>query len=73
MTNDVRSFRNSSERILSLASSGLKVRDIPSLPYIHPLIVIRVLNGSNVDSYQNGNSIRKLGVDSNSDHDRMFK
>ncbi|MFC4307609.1 hypothetical protein ACFPN2_00810 [Steroidobacter flavus] len=69
MTNDVRSMRSTSERIVSLAGSGLKVRDISSLLHIHPLIVIRVLNDSDVDSYRNGSSVRELGVDSKSDHD----
>jgi hypothetical protein len=62
MTYNVRSMRTLSERIVSLARGGLKVRDISSLLHIHPLIVIRVLNDSDVDSYQNGELIRKLGV-----------
>lgn len=65
MTDDVRSVCSTSERIVSLARSGLKVRDISSLLHIHPLIVIRVLSSSEVDSYQKESAIRELGVDSN--------
>jgi hypothetical protein len=61
---DVPSTRSTSERIVLLARGGLKVRDISSLLNIHPLIVIRVLNDLDVDSYQKGNAIRELGVDS---------
>lgn len=35
--------RSLSERILALAATGLKLRDISSLLHIHPLIVKRVL------------------------------
>lgn len=40
-----------SERIRIMAAAGLKPRDISSLLYIHPLIVVRILaNASGVDS-----------------------
>ena len=61
------SEQSATDRIRILAAQGLKIRDISSSLHIHPLIVIRVLNDSDVDSYQNGESIRKLGVGSADD------
>lgn len=37
--------RSLSERILALAAQGLKVRDISSALGIHPMLVVRVLEG----------------------------
>lgn len=47
---------SATDRIRILAVQGLKIRDISSLLHIHPLIVMRILNGSGVVSSKTANS-----------------